>query len=305
MCLGIVFNRNSRPRSRVAHREPNVRPIRYFHHFRACGDRPGRCGRSCFAAGGGGGGGGGTKVFGKGDSKLKPFCQKGREYGTCLVVGSLTTFINKLGEKKHPFVAPKDGRIVAWSIELGHKPSHRSPKGNPEGKSNLEFFQDLFGSQKYGKGPVARLAILKRQGSGVEFKLVDQSPTEKLSGPFYNKDTVITLERPLPIKKGEIVGLSSMTWIPMLKPHKRGDGKSALANELEEGRLQRPGHHRRQSAEEGGLNPRVRLPILRPPLLQGLVRPELGRPAERFRACRSTGSRRHRRRSSARSVSRA
>jgi hypothetical protein len=181
---------------------------------------------AAFAAGGGGGGGG-SKVFGAGDSKLKPFCQKSRERGTCQVVGSLTTFINRLGEKKHPFVAPSDGKIVAWAIELGHKPAHKPPKNDPDGKSNLQFFQDTFGSDKYGKGPVARLAILKRQGGGVEFKLVDQSPTQKLSGPFYNKDTVITLDRPLPIKKGEVVGLSSLTWIPMLKPHKKGDGKSA------------------------------------------------------------------------------
>ena len=81
---------------------------------------------------------------------------------------------------------------------------------------------------------MARLAILKRQGSGIEFKLVDQSPTVKLSGPFYNKDTVITLERPLPIKKGEIVGLSSLTWIPMLSRTGQGDGKAAWRTKLEE-----------------------------------------------------------------------
>lgn len=177
-------------------------------------------------AGAAGGGGNNVKVFGKGDASLKPFCQKSREYGTCLVVGSVTTFINELGKKERPFVAPSDGRIVAWSIELGHKPSSRPPKNNPDGKSNLEFFQDTFGSDRYGKGPVAKLAILKRQ-QGVEMKLVDQSPAVKLSGPFYNTETVITLDRPLPIKKGEIVGLTSLTWIPMLKPHKRGDGKAS------------------------------------------------------------------------------
>ena len=181
MCLGIVFNRNSRPRSRVAHREPNVNrsAISIISALVATA--------LVVAAGAairrrGGGGGGGTKVFGKGDSRLKPFCGRAANEH-CLAVGSLTTFINKLGEKKHPFVAPRDGRIVAWSIELGHKPSHKSPKGNPEGKTNLEFFQDLFGNERYGKGPVARLAILKRQGSGVEFKLVDQSPDREAYRP--------------------------------------------------------------------------------------------------------------------------
>ena len=186
------------------------------------------------AAAAGGGGGSGSKVFGGGGGDLKPLCGKGRD-DSCQAVGSLTTFINQLNGKKHPFVAPKDGKIVAWAIELGHKPSNRPPSNDPNGKSNLEFFQDLFGNERYGKGPVARLAILKRQGSGIEMKLVDQSPAQKLSGPFYNADTVVTLERPLPIKKGEIVGLSSLTWIPMLKPHGQGDGKNSWRASLNKG----------------------------------------------------------------------
>lgn len=185
------------------------------------------------AAAAGGGGGNGAKVFGKTDEDQKPYCQKSREYGTCFVVGSLTTFINKLGKKDHPFVAPKDGRIVAWSIELGHKPSSRPPEG--ENVSNLEFFQDTFGSEKYGKGPVAKLAILKRQ-QGVQMKLVDQSPAIKLGGSFYNKDTTITLDRPLPIKKGEIVGLSSLTWVPMLRPKGKGARKAHWRASLPKGK---------------------------------------------------------------------
>lgn len=173
------------------------------------------------------GGGNDAKVLGGGDSELKPYCEKSRERGTCQAVASLTTFIKQLGEKKNPFVAPADGRIVAWSIELGNKPSNRPPEGMPDAMSNLEIFQDLFGNERYGNGPVARLAILRRQGGGVQFKLTDQSPAVKLSGPFYKNDTVITLERPLPVKEGEIIGLSSLTWIPMLRPKSEGSGKAS------------------------------------------------------------------------------
>lgn len=176
----------------------------------------------------------GAKVLGGGDASMKPFCQKSRERGTCFVVGSLTTFITQLGNKERPFVAPSDGKIVAWSIELGHKPASRPPNSDPDGKSNLEFFQDLFGSEKYGDGPVARLAVLKRT-QGVQMKLVDQSPTMKLSGPFYNADTTITLDRPIPIRKGEIVGLSSLTWIPMLRPKSKGAGKASWRASLAKG----------------------------------------------------------------------
>ena len=181
-----------------------------------------------------GGGGSGVKVFGGGDGKLRPFCQKSREQGTCQAVGSLTTFITQLGKKEKPFVAPSDGRIVAWAIELGHKPSNRPPPNDPDAKSNLEFFQDLFGNERYGNGPVAQLAILKRT-NGVQFKLKDKSPAVKLSGPFYNADTTITLDRPLPIKKGEIVGLSSLTWVPMLRPRSEGGGNAAWRASLAKG----------------------------------------------------------------------
>jgi len=173
------------------------------------------------------GGGDDAQVFGGGDSELKPFCEKSRERGTCQAIASLTTFITRLGDKKRPFVAPSDGKIVAWSIELGHKPSNRPPEGSPDADSNLKIFQDLFGNERYGKGPAARLAILKRQGGGVQFKLADQSPAVKLSGPFYANDTIITLERPLPIQEGEIVGLSSLTWIPTLRPRDEGGGQAS------------------------------------------------------------------------------
>ena len=139
----------------------------------------------------------------------------------------MTVFTNQLADKKRiPSWLPSDGRIVAWAIKLGHKPSNKPPEDDPDGKSNLEFFQDLFGNEKYGKGPVARLAILKRQGSGIEFKLTDQSPAVKLTGPFYHANTVITLDRPMPIKEGEIVGLTSLTWVPDVLPKDMGDGKA-------------------------------------------------------------------------------
>ena len=172
------------------------------------------------------GGGKNAKVFSTGGGDRKPACSK-KPKGFCTALPSMTVFTNQADNKKNPFVAPSDGRIVAWAIELGHKPSNKTPPGSGDDtKSNLEFFQDLFGNEKYGNGPVARLAILKRQGSGIEFKLTDQSPAVKLTGPFYHADTVITLDRPMPIKKGEIVGLTSLTWVPTVLPKSMGGGEA-------------------------------------------------------------------------------
>ena len=154
-------------------------------------------------------------------------------------MATLTGFITHLGDKEDPFVAPSDGKIVAWAVELGHKPSDKVEEGE-EGKSNLEFFQDTFGNERFGKGPVGRIAILKRQG-GVEFKLRSQSPAVKLTGPFYNQDTVITLDKPLPIREGEIVGLTSHTWIPTLRSKARGGGNAGWRASLNRGNCDEAG----------------------------------------------------------------
>jgi hypothetical protein len=222
-CLGIVFDRNSGPRSRVAQREPIVKRSLISIISALVATALVVAAGAAFAAGGGGGG---TKILGKGDDKLKPQCGP-KPNDSCTAIGSGTVFTKQLGGKKNAMKAPSNGRIVAWAIELGHKPSNKPPGGNPDAKSNLEFFQDLFGNEKYGKGPVARLAILKRQGTGIKHKLVQQSPVVKLSGPFYNKDTVITLDQPLPIRKGEVVGLTSLTWIPTIRALGNGQGKAS------------------------------------------------------------------------------
>jgi hypothetical protein len=171
------------------------------------------------------GGGKTAKVFSTGGGDKKPACGKGRD-DFCTALPNMTVFTNQADNKRNPFEAPSNGRIVAWAIKLGHKPSNKTPSGEPDAKSNLEFFQDNFGNEKYGKGPAARLAILKRQGSGIEFKLADQSPAVKLTGPFFHKETIITLDRPLPIKQGEVVGLTSLTWIPTVLPKDMGGGKA-------------------------------------------------------------------------------
>src|SRR5690554_3720295 len=48
--------------------------------------------------------------------------------GRCLGYGSVTGFMTRIDGKKRPFVAPGDGKIVAWSVQLGGPPSR---KGNP------------------------------------------------------------------------------------------------------------------------------------------------------------------------------
>lgn len=157
-----------------------------------------------------------AKELGRMNQSLQPDCG-GKPDSRCVAIGSTTGFSTKLGRTKQPFIAPANGRIVAWGIELGHRPSDRlPPDADEDAKSNLEFFQDLFGNDRYGKNPVAQIAILKRL-RGVRFRLKSKSPAVNLGSSFYNRDSVITLEDPLAIRKGEVVALSSLTWLPNIK----------------------------------------------------------------------------------------
>ena len=164
-------------------------------------------------------------VLGKSATKAKPTCGK-KPADACFAVGSVTGFVSKIGQRRGPMRAPSNGKIVAWSITLGHKPSNRLPPGSGENDvSNLEFFQNLFGSERYGKNPAARIGILKRDRNSNRYKLTAQSPVVRLAGLF-NPETVITLDQPLGIRDGEVVGLTVETWTPNIRP--MGDSNKYL-----------------------------------------------------------------------------
>jgi hypothetical protein len=116
----------------------------------------------------------------------------------CQAIGKVTGFQTAIGKAGTPFVAPYDGRIVAWSIKL----SAPTPK-------QAEFFTDFYGGE-----PSARIAILKpikkRRNT---YKLRNQTPVEPLKDVL-GQTTTFTLRTPMTIRKGQIVGLSVPTWAP-------------------------------------------------------------------------------------------
>jgi len=121
---------------------------------------------------------------------------------SCQAVGKTTGFQTSIGPTKRPFTVPYPGRVVAWSIKLS------APRAN-----QIDFFKDF-----YGGNPQARLAILKpiqkqiRVGKPI-YKLKSQSPVEELSG-FLGSTTTFTLQSPLKVNTGQVIGLSIPTWAP-------------------------------------------------------------------------------------------
>jgi hypothetical protein len=121
---------------------------------------------------------------------------------SCQAVGKTTGFQTSIGSTKGPFTVPYLGRVVAWSIKLS------APRQN-----QIDFFKDFYGGE-----PQARLAVLKPIQKQIKaghqiYKLKAQSPIENLSG-FLGSTTTFTLQAPLRVKPGQVLGLSIPTWAP-------------------------------------------------------------------------------------------
>ena len=135
-----------------------------------------------------------AKTLGKTDRTPTASCPN-----NCTAIGSVTGFQTIADGKKQPFKVRQDGHVVAWSMDLG-KPD----------KEQKKFFGELFGDNEFGEKSSARLAILKPEGKS-KFKLKSQTPAVQTSSGLGN-EPVYTINDPLRVKKGDIVGLTVPTW---------------------------------------------------------------------------------------------
>ncbi len=120
----------------------------------------------------------------------------------CQAIGKVSGFQTRIGTTKNPFMVPYPGRIVAWSIKLS------APNA-----TQMDFFKNF-----YGGGPEARISVLKPVKKKVKagiplYKLKSQSPIEDLTS-YLGTTTTFTLQAPLKVNTGQIVALTSKTWIP-------------------------------------------------------------------------------------------
>ena len=121
----------------------------------------------------------------------------------CQAMGRVTGFQISADGERGPYKIRQPGRIVAWSLDLA-RPS----------KSEREFFETAL--QKSGP-PSARLSILKAKNHGT-FKLVKQSPVVQLQ-PLLGNKPVFTLTDPLRVREGQVVALTTPTWVSNLADH--------------------------------------------------------------------------------------
>jgi hypothetical protein len=125
----------------------------------------------------------------------------------CRVEGHVTGFQAIAGGVAHPFEAPFDGKIVAWSITLS-RPSRTDTKTTTD---EVGFFNDFLGHPSE-----ARIGILRpvAKSSPPKYTLVRQSPLEVLNA-YFGGTVIFALEHPLSVLRGQVVGLTVPTWAPM------------------------------------------------------------------------------------------
>lgn len=102
-------------------------------------------------------------------------------------------------EKRGLLEAPRDGRVVAFTIRLG------SPS-----RQQIDFF-----AANFGGAPQARVSVLKPPTKGFEYQLTGQSELFDLE-PYLGRETQFPLLRSLLVRKGYLVVLTTPTWIPAI-----------------------------------------------------------------------------------------
>ncbi len=116
----------------------------------------------------------------------------------CFAVSRTTGYQAKVGPNRGLMKSPANGRIVAWTIRLS-KP----------GPKQITFFNERLGGESQ-----AGITVLK-PGKRLYGRVVAQSPLVQLS-PFFGQTVQFPLEQSIPVKKGQVIGLTVPTWAPAL-----------------------------------------------------------------------------------------
>jgi hypothetical protein len=116
----------------------------------------------------------------------------------CEVISRTTAFQTRIGATRNMFVAPKDGRLVAWSITLG-----------TPGKKQKKFFEENLGGAAQ-----AGISVLK-SGDRYYGRVLAATPMQTLT-PYFGQTVQFPLTTSLPVTKGSIIALSVPTWAPAL-----------------------------------------------------------------------------------------
>ena len=139
----------------------------------------------------------------------------------CQVTGQVTGFQKSADGEKGLFKVPEDGQIVAWSVDLA----------DPT-KAERRTFGEASETNQYGKAPTAGISIIRRKEGSV-YKLMSSSPLLNVRG-FYGEMPVFTLAQPLSVSSGDVVALTTATWLPAFSNRNQTEDDAWVASRKKE-----------------------------------------------------------------------
>ena len=157
-----------------------------------------------------------AKQMGKTKSTPPPACSP-NSTDDCQITGQVTGFQRSANGRRGLFRAPSDGKIVAWSIDLS-KPSEEA----------RQIFGEAAATDEFGKNPTAGIGILRKKDNKV-FRLMRASPVLRVQR-YYGETPLFTLDQPLKVNKGNIVALTTATWLPSFAFRNQGPDDTWLAS---------------------------------------------------------------------------
>jgi hypothetical protein len=120
----------------------------------------------------------------------------------CEAIGRVTGYQGRAGNVKNPFLIPRSGKIVAFSITLAKITS-----------TQADYFTGLYGSP-----PSVRLSILrkgKKRKTRLSHRLIRQSKVYDVQH-YLGSTPSFALDAPLVVKRGYVVAITIPTWVPSL-----------------------------------------------------------------------------------------
>ncbi|MCW2953384.1 MAG: hypothetical protein JWQ48_2554 [Conexibacter sp.] len=121
---------------------------------------------------------------------------------SCFVVTRTTALEVATAGKNYPTTVPHDGRVVAFTLQLGSLSDKQ-----------IHFFNSTYGGTS--RVQITVLHQTKDQVARRAFSVTAQSEMFRIQ-PFFGATTLWPLATSLPVKKGDLVALTVPTWAPIL-----------------------------------------------------------------------------------------
>ena len=140
---------------------------------------------------------------------VAPKCPAGISPSKCTIILTQVTALETIRDGiSYPTTVKQAGRIVAFTVGLSRLDSNRTTA-----KKDIHFLDTT-----YGGVPQVSITVLKRVGKSSARRWAvtgESSPSVHLI-PYLGQVAQFSLDKPLVVKPGEVIAMTTPTWAPVL-----------------------------------------------------------------------------------------